>query len=84
MSKMAIEINVRIVSMLHAYVENSNQGPLCFALFAFVTISKVNLKRSQSKRTPEIGQSEVIAFQNHTKSYVEWALTQIPPISRAT
>ena len=51
MSKMAIEINVRIVSMLHAYVENSNQGPLCFALFAFVTISKVNLKRFQSKHT---------------------------------
>ena len=28
-----------------------NQGPLCFALFAFVTISKVNLKRFQSKHT---------------------------------
>ena len=28
-----------------------NQGPLCFALFAFVNISKVNLKRFQSKHT---------------------------------
>jgi hypothetical protein len=24
------------------------------------------------------------AFQDHPKSYVEWAITQIPPVSRMT
>ena len=24
------------------------------------------------------------AFQDHPKSYVEWAITQIPPVSRTT
>ena len=85
-----------------------NQGPLCFALFAFVKISKVNLKRFQSKHTgdrsvggyrfsktiPKLrgmgynsdstNHKVIRAFQDHPKSYVEWAITQIPPVSRTT
>ena len=33
MSKMAIEINVRIVSMLHAYVENGRHNSYAYSVF---------------------------------------------------
>ena len=54
-----------------------------FRAFRICHNFKSQFEAISEQTSPEVGQSEVIAFQKPYQSYVEWAITQIPPVSRA-